>query len=1217
MDLQRASAGSGKTFQLAKTYIRDLITRLVTVDPSQARQDEKTVNGVVKHYYLRTPAELTGSQSHILAITFTNKATNEMKDRIVKKLADLARGYCVDSKGRRLAKTPDYQADFLREFYGPKGEPVTAEMLQTTCRAGLRELLNGYSDFNISTIDSFFQLVLRTFAYELRLNDNFRLELDDDFLHTMGVNETLSSVNRKDTSSRGAAKWVSKFVSERMADNLKWDVMEGASDNDSDSNFSGTPYSELLGIVKSASAESFKQKLRELLDYFADKDRNGTGMSGSQCFDEYYRAVNVHYRTGIRRLANECRVAAGKVQSNIRALYPDAEPEKVLARGLWTVIQSYLDATGDEPPKKLTSATAGNLESGVFLGDKEVASKSKASDLEQRYPAVREDLSHAGEAARRWRRLAALREAAVGRLYYVQVLSLVMDSIAGFRRDNNLLPLSETNTILRDIIGDDDVPFIFERLGTLLQHFLIDEFQDTSLMQWENLVPLLRNAEGDGNDNLIIGDAKQSIYRFRNAEPDLITSGVDKEFSTTMDRTRPTPNTNWRSAREIVEFNNRLFEDLTAQLDAGLAGQPGRRSMKPVYHDIKQNIAKKDLRGCVRISFRKENEFTASLGEMIAGLLAQGWRQRDIAVLCNVNRSCHDVIESLLAYNSDHKDDAGFVPFEIMSDEALMVKDSVAVKIILAVLTVIAGSTDAKGEQPDDEGKLRKQPLSPEELEFMYHVLRRGRGDIDITKVDRRELEHAVPAPEIESMLRAMPVVSLPALVDAAVSRFVPEDLRQKDAAYISAFMDAVLDYCDSYTADAPSFLKWWGSNKKKVTVASPKENDAVTVMTIHKSKGLEFPVVIVPGLWNIDIGHRDKTLIWVKPNPADVKDPRIMPPYIPLSVTDHDVLAGSYYAREYLEEYDRSRIDQLNKAYVAFTRPERMLFINAGALSADKKKGKYSSPDKGDFPDLLLPLLKGYSDAGFGTLSLGAGEECFTYGEPEALVAPTAEKKADASSDGEKDGDDNAGNVQVLIKDYYVNAPMPKLRVLTGSGDKSGAPSSTAKSKGGDAGEERPAFLFGAKSPRERGILIHDIMRMIRTREDKEKILRRFRIDGRISAAESERLSRRIGEAMDLDEALPWFAQGVKVISERDIFCGNGDSYRPDRMTDDGETLTVIDYKTGSPESARRYREQLRNYMALMCHHLEHTGERRHVEGWLLYIPDDETLQPVALRID
>jgi len=947
MILQRASAGSGKTFRLAKTYIRLFI----------ADRNEDT-----GRYLLRHPSRLREAHSAILGVTFTNKATNEMKERIVSKLASLAQVHPEPGCEPQRWHAPDYLLDFTGEnpdahtdtddiIYDPTGEtPASRSQVGKVCGAALRVLLNDYGRFNISTIDTFFQNVLRSFAYELRLNDNYHVELNDDYLAQIGVDRTLSTVNIDGSpAGSGREKEMSEYVSAWARSTIHEHIGRGETWNMFNKSSTAGVYARLLDIARKMSKESFKLTASRLDEYFSDISRFDHFSAACLQASHSVSALYEEAMSTFRSLRDAVREAAGGDDTacydrmktpweHLRSLRPfsHVQPDR-----LGSKLLPYYCA---DPPAFDTSKHFLKKSVGAWRND----------------PGITERFRCLGRALYTWQKQRDYWTTILSRINYMGVLHYIRQSSETFRLENNIIPLSATNEILQRIISNDDTPFIYERIGSRITHYLLDEFQDTSVMQWLNLRPLLAQSTDTGEECLVIGDAKQSIYRFRNAAPEIITTHVPASFPGI--RILPAPqapvserakvNTNWRSADTVVRANNTVFTLLPAVMD-----DKSRPYLQPLYADTVQKVKKRDLPGYMRISFgtpigseymllqeddtggaKKRTDYYAALGYLIDDLRARGYRLSDIAILTDLNSEGAAAIAALMCHNTRMLEaDRHYSPIEILSEESLKVSDSAAVKVIIAILGAIARGfrtheedTDATPARPASQ--IRQYELARYVANFQCYLASHSGEPLD--EILKKDLDALLPPAEISAMLANLPSATLPAMVESIAARFTGM-LGGEQAAYVAAFQDAVLDYCENYPADISSFLTWWEENGKKCSIPAPEGVDAVRVMTIHKSKGLEFQVVLMPKAdWNPAPSEYDSSreLIWVEHEPEGLTDLSAdeIPPCIPVTPAAHMKDPGSPFHKDY-DEFCRRRIaDQLNKTYVAFTRAVRELHVCA-----------------------------------------------------------------------------------------------------------------------------------------------------------------------------------------------------------------------------------------------------------------------------------------------
>lgn len=1163
LTLQRASAGSGKTYTLARSFIRMLIS-------------VKDEDGTTR---LRRKSEIEDAAAHILAITFTNKATAEMKSRIIEKLADLA--------GRQA--TPDYLDDFMKEFGASEAQ------IRSLCALSLNALLNNYSDFQVSTIDSFFQTVLRTFAYEADLNDSYQVELDNAFLIDSGIDLTVRSLN-EGTADKETRHWIERLMRDAADAGSHWNMFAAASGSRA-----GSLRKRLKEVVAEMEKEDFKRMSREFDAYFDETP------DYSAVVDAYSERIG----EPLRKACSDA-VEAAKATKNafiVHGLDMKADGAANLASH---VAKTAAAADIFAPPDfryEALQAKIGAADSAVLS-----AKAKKAGTNPEAVAAVAEAARRMYAAVDRWKEAAASDEALVWRLYtptlpFPALMHRIRANVKEFLRDNNLVELSDTNTMLAKVIGDDDAPFIYERIGSYLEHYLIDEFQDTSALQWENIRPLLRESVSRSLDNLIIGDAKQSIYRFRNADPSLITAKVPAEFRampfTTAGASKE-ENTNHRSSRRIVEFNNTLFSLAAAHLDAadealGMSGQD--RSLAALYANVVQYPRRGEERdsGYVEITFMEpqadDGDDTgrfAHVGPLIDSLLDRGYRMAEIAVLVERNTDGAAVIDHLISYNArpEATRSIGFI-----SDESLKIGMSRAVRIIVAALeTVAAGAVTA-----DDVPSPAKMHKSGAGALFALFIATHQ--DLATDEQIERFFNDPECRGRFASILSGMPAVTLPALVEAVAGELVSPALKRTDAAFIAAFQDCVIDYCRSYPADAASFVEWWKTKGSRLSINSPEGADAVRVMTIHKSKGLEFRCVILPSFSpsfgkTSQPGSAHDTFLWLPPV-LDIPGMPPLPPLLPVKV-DYRLMPASPLRDAFLGNLYGETMDSLNTAYVACTRAVDELYVftrrpkekkadketlppasrdfNRMALAffSPESHGDYAAASADSAPWLVRPVLLAQDNAGTdGALRI-------SYGLPEPDPAAYGKKTA-------------SNAVKAIEAGEY--APSPVLTRLS------------YKCRPGSSSSDGE----GQKTDRRGlGNMMHDILSDMHTETDLHRAVRKRIVNGELTPEEGEAMEASLKDALASVRGYGWFAGGFETLNERSILA-DGQTRRPDRvMLSHGRCrAVVVDYKTGGLDeeshrkSIRSHCRQVEAYMRLLRRALPLES----VEGYVWYISRSEVV--------
>ncbi len=1112
LQIQRASAGSGKTYTLARKYI----LLLISTKESGSRRRR-----------LRNETEITEAVGKILAITFTNKATNEMRERIILRLADLA--------SDKPAAKVEYLEYFMQELDATEGE------VRSACRVALSALLTNYSDFQVSTIDSFFQSVLRTFAYESDLNGNYEVELDSDYLHQVGIDAVLSQVNtfRPDPEVRF---WLEKLMHEWKSSS-GWNVFQkqgGAGSQD-------TLYGVLLNIAKTLNSEAYKRIRRKMKAYFAEYPD----------FGATYRAWEEAMTKAPRDAFAAVKTATEKWESYVKS-HPGLPFKKGVAVEKHI---AYCKAATWKGWKDSKSKFSFDTEKKRQCVEGDPESEANRTGMAM-YRAVTEWKNALDEPGYRLWKLYSAKMSLLG------LLNAIERRVSDYLKTNNLVELGETNMMLRRVIGNDLAPFIYERLGNSLDHFLIDEFQDTSRLQWKNLRPLLYESEARGCDNLIIGDAKQSIYRFRNADINLITRDVPNEFDDREELgSEPQHNTNHRSSWKIVEFNNSIFKTLTEIIDED---QQLGSMLEDLYFNTVQppgSSGKIDRGGYVEIRFvsdvdkQEEPLHFSKIPPLVASLIDRGYKQSDIALLVTSNDDGKQLIHEFMAYNAALP--PGATPINFISEQSLLISESEAVKSVIGTLEMIrAGMKPLPEETETETDRPRRSAIETGAAYRHYCTLHPNEAPEERLHTFLRK---GAEGSSLAEMLSQMQSVTLPAIIDSILATNVNPSLLASDVPFISAFMDLVLDYCERYPADVASFLDWWEKRGQKQSISSPDGTEAVQVMTIHKSKGLEFKCVILPyvssSLRVTKITGKNEVL-WVAPALDGFDELPPLPPRVPVTVAD---AAGVGAHMEKAVEAQCSKlIDNLNTLYVGFTRAIHELYVFAAGNTAQRILTAVPLINSGLKADFTLPprAIETHEEN---------DEVWFSVGTP-SLPHPPERKEAD-----KENGEGKQAEI-LPLEVYSVNSGSPSL--------------ACREADLPDPDEEDP-------DPRSIGNLKHLVLESIRTAGDLDRSVKRLVIAGRLSEPQALEILTDLREALARSESSEWFAPGLRVITERPIIRKGEKLQRPDRVVvDAANNAIVIDYKFGS-EVRPRYKSQVKRYVDL----LRQSGLYHTVTGKIWYV--------------
>lgn len=1138
LTIYKASAGSGKTFTLAREYI---LLLLGIKDPEAAALQGNIVPGTAPRPYRLNLIQgekprLAENNRHraILAITFTRKATEEMKTRIINEL-------------RKLSQNPDssdYVCDLERDLHCSRPD------LALCSRLALKQLLFDYQNFNVSTIDAFFQRVLHTFARELDIQSDYTVELNDKDAMQSAVGSMLDQFNASAPGSTPLEGWLYAFMSEK--------IEEGRSGNFL--NRQSYVHRSLVAQLAEIGRESFKPYFDRMKAYLADEGRP---------LDAFRRAVYAQL---------------SPIQARIRDLACSTfgpggiEPEWLAVKSVTQIVLDIID--GKEISVSNLTKTAYVKDMADGRPDKKAFKKGKGSD--ELTPRVHDFFAQLLALTARKEYLKAVRDS----LTQLSLLSYAWPHLEMFSKNNNTLLLSNTNHLLQSIIGGCETPFVYERMGMRLKHFLIDEFQDTSQMQWANLRPLVRN-DIEEQDSLVIGDEKQSIYRFRNSDSSILHSQVQADFDNNYVATghEPDRNTNYRSSADVIRFNNTLFSIIAESL--GIAG----------YENVVQSIKKDNLgyRGMVRCAEKPktdEETFDLMAEQILRQINDGGYRQSDIAILVNTNKEARRVIEHLLANYQG--------VLNVASDEALMVASSSAVQMVISVLKAIDQAASDTSEPGQAKGIYPTRPEVIQKINrYQYFI---GKGPRTPEEEADRELfatramiralsEAASPELGIDGVLDLQPD-SLPALVEAVIHNHFSADERKRHGAYLCALLDAVADFCANNIVSLHGFIEWWDEHSSHLTIGADSNANALKVMTVHKSKGLEFHCVHIPlCTWSISMGRSpdvwttmsDEFVCSLFPgmDPEDAR--RLAPPAVFVNLSSVHRLPDSPFNKDYAIEYDAAVADTLNKTYVAFTRAKSELCLWYKPAASGSTIGYHlCQAFKKGLPDTVRP------DAMTDLAAMDCGDGLCLLGSPS--MAPPA-KSADDSTAPE-----------TIPYTVYPTAGSSLLmgadtgRELESDIDDIAMPPQPVAETDADSAE--------AMDMLQDGLAMHEIMSRVKRPADVDRAVRM--VCGRLKSAPETAgqyacLARRL-TSMPAPEIRRWFVDFERVLTEAPIYIrGNDAVKRPDRVVvcPDG-SVDIIDYKfTSNPSHAgmRQHTDQVSRYASL----LREMGHQR-VRAYLVY---------------
>jgi len=831
LKIYNASAGSGKTYTLVQEYLRII---LHDKDALKFRS--------------------------ILAMTFTNKAANEMKTRVLEALITLS-----VPPHEKTEKQLSFLVDTAKNInIGPK-------IIETRATKILNKILHNYSSFSIMTIDKFTHKIIRTFAKDLGISIDFDVEMDIQSLRR-NITDLLFEKIGRNSELTGLMK---QYATDNLNEDKTW-------------NFSRQLYefSDLL----------FKEDAIKSIALL--KDLKQTDFS----------EIKTEIRTENIKIENNLKNLATAAVDLIKSKHLEADDFQGKGNSIvkyFTKISAGNFEESKDMPTPASKTIIKNVADGKWGHPKstnKVDADSIGDLLSQHFEQV-ENAYLTGVPKLK------LNKEIFKNLNNLSLLNHLLKIVDEVKEDENILLMTDFYKKISDIIAKEPVPFIYERLGIRYQHFLLDEFQDTSHLQWVNMIPLVHNSLASAETNLIVGDGKQAIYRWRNGEveqftklpnlihnPDNIESLNEAEFLFAELGEKISLDNNFRSSKEVITFNNTLFKDLANSLSANL---------KYIYDDVEQNSIKTHkgyINAFVEPKLSEDDQLEYVLSS-INQSLAKGFELKDICLIVRNNKA-----GSLLAnYLTENN-------ITVISPDSLFIGKDRSVKFLYHLMNSIIQSKD-----PNYKIKAIEHFASLIEVPATKLIQNNDEFIKANTIIDYFNTAHSISITQPDSFH------NLYEFVESLVEIF---ELSPSDNPFLQFFMEMIHQYETKNNSNIRDFLTWYKDKGIKESIVSPEGANAIQIMTIHKSKGLQFPVVICPFFdWKLDVSRQ---ITWID------NGGQKLPAYF---VNMSKAVKNSELGNLYEEEEGKYFLDQLNLLYVAFTRPETALFISGSTSTASPAK--------------------------------------------------------------------------------------------------------------------------------------------------------------------------------------------------------------------------------------------------------------------------------------
>lgn len=1017
----KSSAGSGKTYTLAKEYLK---------------------------LALRAP----DYYKHILAVTFTNRAAEEMKERVLEFLIAIK-----DGKHELIAT----MAAELQ---------TSEEDIQKRAKLTLNHLLHHYGYFNITTIDTFFHRVIRAFSREIGLQGSFGIELDNDKVAEFITSDLYQGVEE----NKQLREWLVDFSMSQLSEGKGYEYRN-----------------EIGQLAKQLFSEEFKKLPKE---QFEDentkahiKNLKEQLLKSKKRFEDELIEIGRKFISAMETAGLQSEDLSGGKSRSVANFF-----KRLVSKDYNSLMNATVEKCRNDPSAWSTKTSA---QKDLIIHH------ASASFIPLMNQAIEYMEKHESEYY--------TSKAVLKHLFTLGLITDLSQRLQEYKKEEEVILISDLPDFLSQIIDDTGSPFIYEKVGSRYHHYLIDEFQDTSDFQWNNFRPLLEESLSQGYENVIVGDAKQSIYGWRGGDPSLLMQGVQKDLPAEVNNSK---SINWRSARNVVAFNNTLFSSLPGimgELMSDIIEEDEMKMIQSAYDSVHQEVADKNLEveGLVQLEFldieRGERWNERALErtiEEIESLLVAGHKLNDMALLVRSNWEATQIVNYVLDYRRREE-----TSIEVISAEGMLLANSSVVKLLLSAFRHLLS--------PEDGSILA-------DLVFRYQQNSKGRTFSEhqdflkltnqgLPEVFRKHKEHLLHLPILE-------------LTEVLIRSFELNEI-SSEFAYLQAFQDAVLEFSKNSRSDIRLFLEWWEEAGAKRSVQLTGALDAVEVITSHKAKGLQYPIVFVP-FCSFDFDSKSH------PSWYNAPDKESFGPLESLPVDYKSELDKTDFSPNYKKELAKWHLESLNVLYVAFTRAERGLYAFCQPPPKEKKS-MYGNASK-----LLWSF---FEKAGLDGWNEGA--KVYKKG---TISVKNRTRKGDL----------------VSLAGYPTNKWSNKLTIRK-----------TGKAYYDDEVEQQ----------RNEGILLHQILSEIIHWEDTTKVLDRYEKRMEITNDDRIQYEKIITNLWSNPEVKQWFEGTHEVKTEVVVLPKDGETKRMDRVMIDGNAVKVIDFKSGEPRS--RDEKQVKEYMELL----------------------------------
>ncbi|MCQ2322568.1 MAG: UvrD-helicase domain-containing protein [Bacteroidales bacterium] len=1077
-----ASAGSGKTFTIVKEYLT-----LCLGDNADAFRE-------------------------ILAVTFTNKAANEMKAKILRFLLGIA------------DNSSENDIQLMKKHIMEKTR-ADENVIVERSKALYTKIIHNYSDMAVTTIDKFVQQLSRSFARELNLPSQYSVILDNDDL----IDEIIRLLSDEIGNNKFITKMLSNYVEYNLTEETSWNV-------------------------KTSIGDFIKKLLRE--DAYKKGEKKEIIEIDEAKFDEIRKYLGNEIKTcdkAIDKLIND--IADKEIEFGI-----DVSDYSYKEKGLPTVVRSM---------KSRKNCIASNRSREMIYGNVKWKSKTCHVDNDDILECYRNALENYPKLISKFFILSVIEKD----MYLYVLRNHIFELINEFIEDSSQVHISEFNKRISDVLGDCSVPFIYERIGERYKHYFIDEFQDTSVLQWQNFLPLVDNSLSQGNMNMIVGDAKQSIYRFRGGEVEQIINlpkiynSVDNEFTASCQRNlsasaeKKSLGTNFRSCKNIIKFNNTFFRFAQRYLEDG----DDALHLSRVFDDTEQIYNSKDG-GLVSLEVFSDALDTQTYhGKVLESMLgkiielhSKGIEYKDITIQVRSNKEGTEIANYLVGNGID-----------VISADSIQLQSSDKVQLIVNTLQYLVNDGN---------------PVTLKTVSYFYEKTHQGKSlalhrDNSIVRFD-------------ETFKNALQSIHNQAysLYDLCVQLCRFYDFNILEDVFVQYFMNMLYEWQSAHSAGIDAFVEYWEKKKNLLSVQITGELNCVNIMTIHKSKGLEFRVVMYPFAetkLDTSAGFTQKE-IWIQCSENEVtKDIPYLDAFL-LPVCKEKLKDSDF---EYIlrREEQKTRLDNLNTMYVSMTRAKEMLFVYTNAKCSQTSYNIFNDflNENADY-NYIQHLRNENDDVRFDDYFLERKDITKEEKENSNVFTFGITKDNYGKSNVESKEDVDILELNENSKTPRALQWFEKLSV-----------------------EPDPTMVWASKEtfmPDEWGSLVHEIFSKIKTKTDIDRVLRQYVNDGSIDEKQAESLRQKFNKVVEIECLKPAYSDNAVIMNEMDIHTSFGHVMRPDRYAITGNGTILIDYKTGKHNE--KYHQQLQDYMVA----LREMNGNQDIKAYLVYLGDEIEVEEVGL---